>query len=62
MEPFLTAFQSNKPMIPYFYFYLKSLIKELLGITVELQIIDSCKTSKQLKDIDLSDKKNLLSL
>ena len=62
VEPFLTAFQSDKPMIPYFYFYLKSIIKQLLGIIVEPKIIDSCKTGKQLKDIDLSDKKNLLSL
>ena len=57
VEPFLTAFQSDKPMIPYFYFYLKSIIKQLLGIIVEPKIIDSCKTGKQLKDIDLSDKK-----
>ena len=51
VEPFLTAFQSDKPMIPYFYFYLKSIIKQLLGIIVEPKIIDSCKTGKQLKDI-----------
>ena len=62
MEPFLAAFQSDKLMIPYFYFYLKSIIKQLLGIIVEPKIIDSCKTGKQLKDIDLSDKKNMLSL
>ena len=62
VEPFLTAFQSYKPMIPYFYFYLKSIIKQLLEIIVEPKIIDSCKTGKQLKHIDLSDKKNLLSL
>ena len=55
VEPFLTAFQSDKPMIPYFYFYLKSIIKQLLGIVVEPKIIDSCKTAKQLNDIDLSD-------
>ena len=55
VEHFLTAFQSDKPMIPYFYFYLKSIIKQLLGIVVEPKIIDSCKTAKQLNDIDLSD-------
>ena len=62
VDYFLTAFQSDRPMIPYCYFYLKSIIKQLLGIIVEPKIIDSCKTGKQLKDIDLSDKKNLLSL
>ena len=49
VEPFLTAFQSDKPMIPYFYFYLKSIIKQLLGIIVEPKIIDSCKTGKKIK-------------
>ena len=49
-------------MIPYFYFYLKLIIKQLLGIIVEPKIIDSCKASKQLKDVDLLDKQNLLSL
>ena len=48
---FLTAFQSDKPMILYFYFYLKSSIKQRLGVIVEPKIIDSCKTGKQLKDI-----------
>ena len=62
VKPFLTEFQSDKPMIPNWYFHLKSIIKQILGIIVETKIIDSCKTGKQLKDIDLLDKKNLVPL
>jgi len=41
---------------------LKMLMKSLLELIVKSEVLDKCKTSKQLKSLNLSDKLNLLSL
>ena len=49
-------------MIPYMYFDLKSLVKQLLEMIVEPKVIEECKSGKQLKELDLSDEKIFLPL
>ena len=56
MEPYLTKYQSNKPMIPFMYLDLKDLIKKLLQIIIKPEEIEKCKTGASFKSIDFTDK------
>ena len=49
-------------MIPFLYFDLKVVIRNLLDIVIEPVVIETCCSGKQLKEIDLSEKGNLLPL
>ena len=49
-------------MIPFLYFDLKVVIRNLLDIVIELVVIETCCSGKQFKEIDLSEKGNLLPL
>ena len=50
-------------MIPYMYFNLKTVLKDLLEIVVEPEVIQKCKTGKQLIKIDVErKKKNLIKV
>ena len=49
-------------MIPFVYFDLKDLVVKLLDIIVKPTVINNCKSGKQLKEIDLSNAKNLISV
>ena len=60
VEPFLTAYQSNNPMIPFMYHDLKKLINSLLELFVKPEVLAVKKTSKEMQEIDLDDKTNLL--
>ena len=53
-------YQTNNPMIPYMYFDLKTMLKDLLEIIVEPEVIQKYKTGKQLIEIDLEKKKENL--
>ena len=57
--PYLTSYQSQKPMIPFLHSHLQQLVKELLGLTIKSELIDRCKeNSKSLLKIDLRDVNN----
>ena len=62
VEPFLKTYQTDNPMIPYLYFDLKAIVKQLLELIVESNVIDACRSGRELKEINLEDKNNLLSL
>ena len=49
-------------MIPFLYFDLEAVIRNLLDIVIEPVVIEACCSGKQFKEIDLSKKGNLLSL
>ena len=49
-------------MIPFLYFGLKAVIRNLLNIVIEPVVIEACRSGKQFKEIDLSKKGNLLPL
>ena len=59
VEPFLTAYQSNNPMIPFMCHDLKKLIKSLLELFVKPEVLAVKNTSKEMQEIDLDDKTNL---
>ena len=44
-------------MIPYMYFDLKTMLKSLLEIIVEPEVMQKCKSGKQLIEINLEKKK-----
>ena len=60
VEPYLKMFQSDKPMVPFLYFELKSVIKSLMELIVKSEVLEECKTSSSLKSLDLSKGDNLL--
>ena len=49
-------------MIPFLYFDLKAVIRNLLDIVIEPVLIEACDSGKQFKEIDLLKKGNLLPL
>ena len=51
MEPFLKTYQTDNPMFPYLYFDLKDIIKQLLELIVESNVIDACRSGRELKII-----------
>ena len=62
VEPFLRKYQCDKPMIPFMYTDLKSLIQSLLKLVVKQNVLSQCKTGIQIKQLDLCNKENLLNL
>ena len=50
-------YQTDNPMITYMYFDLKTMLKDLLEIIVEPEVIQECKTGKRLIETDLEKKK-----
>ena len=62
VESYLRKYQTDKPMIPFVYFDLKDLVIKLLDIIVKPTVISNCKSGKQLKEIDLSNEENLISI
>ena len=48
-------YQTDNP-IPYMYFDLKTMLKDLLEIIVKPEVIQKCKIGKQLIEIDLEKK------
>ena len=56
VEPFLKEYQTDIPMIPFLYFDLKAVIRNLLDIAMEPLVIEPCCSGNQFKEIDLSKK------
>ena len=52
MEPYLKKFQTDQPMVPFIYTELKSMMKSLISLVIKPGVVDKCKTSHDLKDID----------
>ena len=43
LNPYLTIYQSQKPLIPFLYDDLQSLYKELSGITIKSEVLAKCE-------------------
>ena len=56
VEPFLKEYQTDIPMIPFLYFDLKAVIRNLLDIAMDPLVIELCCSGNQFKEIDLSKK------
>ena len=59
-EPYLKSYQSDQPMVPFMYFDLKKLFTCLLKLFVKAEVIENCKTSFALANIDLDKKKKAI--
>ena len=61
-EPFLVIYQTDQPMIPYMYNDLQKLFRKLILLIVKLDLLQNCKSARDMKNLDLSNKSNLLKL
>ena len=55
-QPFLTCYQSDKPMIPFLHDDIFNLVFSLLQIVVKPDKLQECETMSDLKKIDLGKK------
>ena len=62
IQPFLTCYQSDKPMIPFLHDDIFNLVFSLLQIVVKPDKLQECETMSDLKKNDLGKKENLLKL
>ncbi|XP_066934412.1 uncharacterized protein [Clytia hemisphaerica] len=53
LEPFLKMYQTDKPMIPFLYFDLKSIVLTLMKLFIKPNCLSGAKTGMQLCGIDL---------
>ena len=60
IQPFLTCYQSDKPMIPFLHDDIFNLVFSLLQIVVKPDKLQECETMSDMKKIDLGKKENLL--
>ena len=60
LEPFLKKFQSNKPMVPYLYPRLHSLMMMLLNRFVKPSVLEGVNTPNQLIKLELRKQTNLM--
>ena len=58
VELFCKKYQCDKPMIPFIYTDLKSLIQSLLKLVVKQDVLSQCKTGIQMKQLDFCNKEN----
>ena len=56
----LKKYQCEKPMVPFLYANLKSIATNLLQLIVKAKVLEKCKTAKQLAEMNLDEKRNLL--
>ena len=59
MQPFLTKYQSDKPMIPYLYSDILKLIKKLMQLIVKPDLLEKCESYLDFRRIDLDDKESI---
>ena len=52
-KPFPTAYQTDRPVIPFLYGDLFKLLKNILSIIIKPDIMNKCETALKLKEIDL---------
>ena len=62
LEPFLKMYQTDKPMIPFLYFDLKSIVLSLMKLFIKSSVLSEAKTGIQLCDIDLESESNQINL
>ena len=59
-KPFLTAYQTDRPMIPFLYGDLFKLLKNIFSIIIKPDIMKKCETALKLKEVDLYSRANHL--
>ena len=59
-KPFLVAYQTDNPMVPFLYQDLSNLIRKIMHLVVKPDLLSECQTGRELKKVDLSDKNTFL--
>ena len=59
-KPSLTKYQTSWPMLPYMYDELKELVRNVLQLYVKYKVIEKCKTASDYKQMNLSEKSNIV--
>ena len=59
--PFLKKYQASRPILPYLYGDLKELVRNVLQLYVKCKVIEKCKTASDYKQINLTEKRNIVS-
>ena len=60
MKPFLIQYQSTKSMIPFLYKDLYQLLRDIVSKFIKPDVLEQCKNTSSLCDIDFKDTKNQL--
>ena len=55
-KPFLVAYQTDQPMVPFLYQDLLKLIRKIMQIVVKPDVLEKCESGSDLKNVDLSNK------
>ena len=61
-ELFLVMYQTDQPLISYMYNDLQKLLRKSVLLIVKPDLLQNCKSATDMKNLDLSDKSNLLKL
>ena len=62
LQPYLTKYQGDGPMLPFVNEDVKKLFKDLLALIIKPDVIAKCKHSLDFLKIDVADEKNLFKL
>ena len=60
MEPYLTCFQGDEPMVPYLCGDAKRLYKAIMQVIVKPSVLSSCTSAIKSLNVDLGDDQNIL--
>ena len=60
VKPFLTKYQTEKPMVPYLYHDIVRIIRRLMQLIVKPEILDKCSTFLDYKGVDLDNKNTMV--
>ena len=60
LKPFLTAYQTKDPLVPFLYDDLHSLTREIMSWFVKPVVLEKTNTSAKLLKINLNDQQNIL--
>ena len=58
MKPFLTAYQTDTPMLPYLYDELLNLVKELMAWSIKNDVLEKAQSGMTLCKVDVHKKEN----
>ena len=59
VKPFLTKYQTDKPMVPYLYHDIVRIIRRLMQLIVKSEILDKCSTFLDYEGVDLDNKNTM---
>lgn len=62
LEPFLTKYQSNKPLLPFMYQDLFNLLKDLMARFVKVDVMKGVTNGSNIVAVDLNKKENMKTL